>query len=79
MIECLFYNLVELLVHDPFDGGFGDAELAGNVFVAHSAQHLFGHLIVESYCTDSMFLQTDAAAILHECPVAVAAFISFYA
>ena len=39
---------------------------------------LLGHLIAESYSTDGMYLQADAAAIQHECPVAVAAFITIY-
>ena len=78
MIECFFENLIELPMHNPFNGGFGDSELPGNILIAHPAQHLFGHLIVESYSTHGMFLQTDAAAILHECPVAVAAFITLY-
>jgi hypothetical protein len=76
MVERLFQNLIELLMHNPFDGCFGDIKLPGNVFIAHAPQHLFGHLIVEPYGTDGMFLQTDAAAILHKGPVAVAAFIS---
>jgi hypothetical protein len=37
VIERFSENLIELLVHDSFDGGFGDAELPGNVFIAYAA------------------------------------------